>query len=86
MLKQKYGVEVNGMGMSFESGTLAQRANGAVTVCCGETVVFVSAVMAREVSPDQDFFPLTVDYHEKFSAAGRFPGGYVKREGKPSEK
>ena len=86
MLKQKYGVEVNGMGMSFESGTLAQRANGAVTVRCGETVVFVSAVMAREVSPDQDFFPLTVDYREKFSAAGRFPGGYVKREGKPSEK
>ena len=69
MLKQKYGVEVNGMKMSFESGTLAQRANGAVTVRCGETVVFVSAVMAREVSPDQDFFPLTVDYREKFSAA-----------------
>ena len=74
------------MGMSFASGTLAQRANGAVTVRCGETVVFVSAVMAREVSPDQDFFPLTVDYREKFSAAGRFPGGYIKREGKPGEK
>lgn len=86
MLKQKYDVEVNGMRMSFESGTLAQRANGAVTVRSGETVVFVSAVMAREVSPDQDFFPLTVDYREKFSAAGRFPGGYVKREGKPNEK
>ena len=86
MLKQQYGVDVGGMRMSFESGTLAQRANGAVTVRSGETVVFVSAVMAREVSPDQDFFPLTVDYREKFSAAGRFPGGYVKREGKPSEK
>ena len=86
MLKQKYAVEVNGLNLSFESGTLAQRANGAVTVRSGETIVFVSAVMAREVSPDQDFFPLTVDYREKFSAAGRFPGGYVKREGKPNEK
>lgn len=86
MLKQKYSVNVNGMNLSFSTGTLAQRANGSVTVQSGNTIVFVSATMASEVGPNQDFFPLTVDYREKFSAAGRFPGGYVKREGKPSEK
>lgn len=86
MLQQKYSVRVNGMDLSFSTGTLAQRANGSVTVQSGDTVVFVSATMAREVAPNQDFFPLTVDYREKFSAAGRFPGGYVKREGKPTEK
>ena len=86
MLQQKYSVRVNGMDLSFSTGTLAQRANGSVTVQSGNTVVFVSATMAREVAPNQDFFPLTVDYREKFSAAGRFPGGYVKREGKPTEK
>lgn len=74
------------MDLSFSTGTLAQRANGAVTVQAGNTIVFVSATMARDVAPDQDFFPLTVDYREKFSAAGRFPGGYIKREGKPTEK
>jgi len=86
MLKEKYSVEVSGMDLCFSTGTLAQRANGAVLVRSGDTVVFVSATMAREIAPNQDFFPLTVDYREKFSAAGRFPGGYVKREGKPSEK
>ncbi|MGX8717201.1 MAG: polyribonucleotide nucleotidyltransferase, partial [bacterium] len=86
MLNQKYSVQVNGMDLSFSTGSLAQRANGSVTVRSGDTIVFVSATMAREVAPNQDFFPLTVDYREKFSAAGRFPGGYVKREGKPSEK
>ena len=86
MLKQKYSVSVNGMDLSFSTGSLAQRANGSVLVRSGDTIVFVSATMAREVAPNQDFFPLTVDYREKFSAAGRIPGGYVKREGKPSEK
>ena len=86
MLKQKHTVEVEGMPLSFSTGTLAQRANGSVMVQSGDTVVFVSATMAKEVAPDQDFFPLTVDYREKFSAAGRFPGGYIKREGKPTEK
>ncbi len=85
-MKEKYSVQVNGMDLCFSTGRLAQRANGSVLVRSGDTVVFVSATMAREVAPNQDFFPLTVDYREKFSAAGRFPGGYVKREGKPSEK
>ncbi len=86
MLKQPYTVSVEGMNLSFETGVLAQRANGAVLVRSGDTVVFVSTTMAHELAPDQDFFPLTVDYREKFYAAGCFPGGYVKREGKPTEK
>lgn len=83
---QSHIVEAQGLGITFSTGTLAKQANGAVTVQLGDTVVFVSAVAAPAVKPDQTFFPLTVDYREKFSAAGRFPGGYFKREGRPSEK
>lgn len=72
--------------MSFSCGTLAKQANGAVTVSIGETSVFVSTVAASQRRPGQDFFPLTVDYRERFAAAGRFPGGYHKREGRPNEK
>ncbi len=74
------------MGLKFTTGDMAKFANGAVTVSLGETNVFVSAVAATTMKPGQDFFPLTVDYREKYSAAGRFPGGYFKREGRPSEK
>jgi polyribonucleotide nucleotidyltransferase len=70
----------------FSTGSLAKQANGAVTVRLGDTCVLVSAVAAAAVRAEQDFFPLSVDYREKFSAAGRIPGGYFKREGRPSEK
>lgn len=86
MMKQKYEVEVPELGLKFSSGTLAKQANGAVMVTMGGTNVLVTAVVSPNVAPGQDFFPLTVDYREKFSAAGRMPGGYGKREGKPSEK
>ncbi len=86
MLKQKYSVTVEEYGMTFESGTLAKQANGAVTVQLGETNVFVAATAANEVREGQDYFPLQVDYREKFSAAGRIPGGFFKREGRPTEK
>ena len=86
MLEQKHSVCVEGLGISFSTGSLAKLANGSVTIKSGNTVVLVTATMATEVGESQDFFPLTVDYREKYSAAGRFPGGYVKREGKPSEK
>ncbi len=86
MLQQKYSVTVPDLGITIETGTLAKQANGAVTIRVGDTIVFVSAVAASSLKPDQDFFPLTVDYREKFAAAGRFPGGYFKREGRPSEK
>ncbi len=85
-MKQEITVEVPEMGITLASGSLADLANGSVTISLGETTVFVSACAAAEVREGQDFFPLTVDYREKFSAAGQFPGGYFKREGRPNEK
>jgi len=85
-MKQKYNVTAEKLGIQISSGTLAGLASGAVTISQGETSVFVSATAASTLRPGQDFFPLTVDYREKFTAAGRFPGGYFKREGKPTEK
>jgi polyribonucleotide nucleotidyltransferase len=70
----------------IETGKLAKQADGAVTVQLGETIVLVAAVAAPKAKPGQDFFPLTVDYREKAAAAGKFPGGYFKREGRPTEK
>src|SRR5271166_3026810 len=70
----------------IETGKLAKQADGAVTVQLGETIVLVAAVAATKAKPGQDFFPLTVDYREKAAAAGKFPGGYFKREGRPTEK
>jgi polyribonucleotide nucleotidyltransferase len=70
----------------IESGKLAKQADGSVTVQLGETIVLVAAVAATKAKPGQDFFPLTVDYREKAAAAGKFPGGYFKREGRPTEK
>ncbi len=72
--------------ITIETGKLARLADGAVTVRCGETVILVSAVSATRLKEGQDWFPLTVDYREKAAAAGRIPGGYFKREGRPSEK
>ncbi|HEY9154826.1 MAG TPA: polyribonucleotide nucleotidyltransferase [Opitutaceae bacterium] len=85
-MNQKYTVTVPELGITFSTGSIAQLANGAVNVSVGETNVFVTAVVAQNMKPGQDFFPLTVDYREKYAAAGRFPGGYFKREGRPSEK
>ena len=70
----------------IETGKLAKQADGAVTVSCGDTVVLVTAVMSRQVREGLDFFPLMVDYREKTYAAGRIPGGYFKREGRPTER
>ena len=85
-MNQKHNVTAEKLGIKISSGTLAGLASGAVTISMGETNVFVSATAAATLRPGQDFFPLTVDYREKFTTAGRFPGGYFKREGKPSEK
>jgi len=72
--------------ITIETGKLARQADGAVTVRLGETIVIVAAVAATKAKEGQDFFPLTVDYREKAAAAGKFPGGYFKREGRPTEK
>ena len=85
-MNQKHIVTIPEYGISIAAGSIAKLANGAVTVTTGETTVFVAASAATTMRPGQDFFPLTVDYREKYSAAGRFPGGYFKREGRPSEK
>jgi polyribonucleotide nucleotidyltransferase len=72
--------------ISIETGKLARLADGAVTVRSGDSIVLVTAVSATKVKAGQDFFPLTVDYREKAAAVGKIPGGYFKREGRPSEK
>lgn len=70
----------------IETGKIARLADGAVTVRCGDTMVVVTAVSATKIKDGQDFFPLSVEYKEKAAAAGMFPGGYFKREGRPTEK
>jgi polyribonucleotide nucleotidyltransferase len=83
---QKHSVTIEDLNMTISTGDLAGLAGGAVTVNVGETCVFVSATAASTVREGQDWFPLTVDYREKYSAAGRIPGGYFKREARPTEK
>jgi len=77
---------VGGNAIIIETGKLAKQADGAVVVQLGETIVLVAAVAASKAKPGQEFFPLTVDYRERAAAAGKFPGGYFKREGRPTEK
>jgi len=72
--------------VTLETGRIARQASGAVLVSMGDTVVLVTCVASKEARPDQDFFPLTVDYMEKTYAAGKIPGGFFRREGRPSEK
>src|SRR6266513_2839977 len=85
-MPDKISVQVGGKSIHIETGKLAKQADGAVTVQLGESIVIVATVAATSAKPGQEFFPLTVDYREKAAAAGRFPGGYFKREGRPTEK
>ena len=85
-MNQKHNVTVPDYGITFSTGSLGKLANGAVNVTVGDTNVFVATTVASTTKPGQDWFPLTVDYREKYHAAGRFPGGYFKREGRPTEK
>jgi len=78
--------EIGGRNLSIETGKVAKQADGAVVVKYGDTVVLVAAVTAPPRAESIDFFPLSVDYREKHSAAGKFPGGFIKREGRPSTK
>src|SRR5262245_39463069 len=77
--------ELNGKKFAIETNRVARQADGACWVQFGETIVMATVVGAEEAAPEQDFFPLTVDYREKAYAAGKIPGGYFKREGKPSD-
>jgi polyribonucleotide nucleotidyltransferase len=85
-MSEKITAQVGDKQITIETGKLAKQADGAVTIQLGETIVIVAAVAATKAKPGQDFFPLTVDYREKAAAAGKFPGGYFKREGRPTEK
>ncbi len=78
-------IEIQGKKIVLETGKLAKQADGAVVAQCGETVVLSTVVAAKEAKEDADFFPLTVEYREKYYAAGKIPGGFFKREGKPRE-
>ena len=82
----KVEVDLDGRIITLETGKVAKQANGSVVVRSGDSVVLVSACSAEEPKPGLGFFPLTVDYREYTYAAGRFPGGFIKREGRPSEK
>jgi len=85
-MPQKATALIGDKQLILETGKVAKQADGAVTVQLGETIVIVAAVGATKAKEGQDFFPLTVDYREKAAAAGKFPGGYFKREGRPTEK
>jgi polyribonucleotide nucleotidyltransferase len=84
---EHHKVELNwgGQPLTLETGKVARQADGAVFATLGETVVLATVVSAKSAKPGQDFFPLTVNYQEKYFAAGKIPGGYFKREGRPTE-
>ncbi len=84
-MTQEISVEVDGKTLSFETGKLAKQASGAVTVRLGDSLVLVTVVGGNEPETPLDFFPLTVDVEERMYAAGKIPGGFLKREGRPSE-
>ena len=86
MVHKKELVLEDGRVLSIETGKMARQANGAVMVTLGETMVLVTVCVAPKVDESKDFFPLAVEFREKTSAAGKIPGGFVKREGKPSDK
>src|ERR1700756_5329446 len=79
-------VDLGGRILTLETGKMAKQANGAVVVRSGDSVVLVTACMADQPKPGAGFFPLTVDYREYTYSAGKIPGGFIKREGRPSEK
>ena len=86
MAKISKSFQYGGRTVTLETGEIARQAGGAVMVSCEGTVVLATAVVAKAAREGQDFFPLTVDYQEKFYAGGRIPGGFFKREGRPTEK
>ena len=81
----KEEIEVNGKKLTLETGKVARQADGAIIATLGETVVIATAVGAKKLNDGQDYFPLSVNYQEKYYAAGKIPGGYFKREARPTE-
>lgn len=85
MKEQKVAVDFGGRTITIATGKMAKQASGAVMVSCGDTMVLVTAVALKSAKEGQDFFPLTVNYQEKAYAGGKIPGGFFKREGRPTE-
>ncbi len=81
----KKEIDFGGKKITLETGKVARQADGAIIATCGETVVLATAVGAKKVNPEVDYFPLSVNYQEKYYAAGKIPGGYFKREARPTE-
>ena len=81
----KKEIEVAGKKISLETGKVARQADGAIIASCGETVILATVVGAKKVNPDMDYFPLSVNYQEKYYAGGKIPGGFFKREARPTE-
>ena len=81
----KKEIEIAGKKISLETGKIARQADGAIIAQCGETVVMATVVGSKKVNPDIDYFPLSVNYQEKYYAGGKIPGGYFKREARPTE-
>ena len=77
--------EIDGKVLVLETGHYAEQASGAVTVCCGDTVLLATVCVSPKPRPDIDFMPLTVDYEERLYAAGRIPGSFFRREGRPGQ-
>ena len=84
MIKEK--IEIGGRELSIESGRIAKQASGSCVIRYGETVIFVAVTASKGIEEDRGFFPMSVDYREKFYASGRIPGGFFKREARPSER
>jgi polyribonucleotide nucleotidyltransferase len=85
-MKDTITVEIGQKKITFETGEIARQAGGSVMVRCGDTMVFSAATGATKPKPGFDFFPLTIDYREKFYASGRIPGGFLRREGRPGDR
>ena len=85
-MEQKVSLELGGQTLTISTGKMAKLAGGSALVQLGGTVVLVAASAAKTASPNRDFVPLTVDYRERTYAAGKIPGGFFKREGRPTEK
>lgn len=85
MHREEVSIFVGGKELRFETGRFARQANGAVVVRCGDTVVFCTACASPEAEPEVDFLPFRVDVQKKLSSAGKTPGGFIKREGRPTE-
>ena len=85
-MQKKFTFELAGRTITVETGKYAEQAGGAILISCGYTALLVCATVAKQAREGADFLPLSCDYEEKMYAAGKIPGGFIKREGRPSEK